>query len=264
MNVEIGETISKSIMAPFRDKDIFTLALTYAIISLIITAILVLTGISSPSSASPFSTLLSNTATTQQPNISAAKITWSVLSSIVMLLISIAITTAIIIKAHYGEKYGISKALGLMKSRYFTVLAVDILIFLIVFIPLLLMFLLIGALSIASSSSFASLAIFFVIALILVVVYLFFVGIRFAIAVPFAVINNSGPINSLKSSWNSMKGNMWGVFAIALVIGIVMFVIELIFDVPILLTSNPMFAVIPSAISSFLSSCYAVAMALNT
>ncbi len=50
--------------------------------------------------------------------------------------------------------------------------------------------------------------------------------IRLTLAVPSVVLENRGPIEGIKRSWDLTKGNWWNIFVVLLVVGIVVLVIQ--------------------------------------
>ncbi|MDE1768605.1 MAG: hypothetical protein KGH62_04520, partial [Candidatus Micrarchaeota archaeon] len=215
----IGDTVSTSIRTLWDDKQLLLISFIGAVIVALL-LYFVFAGI--------FENLVSsiNTmASSPNPSLYKAGFYWSLILLLgfegTVLLIYLFFATAILNKAYYGAKMDISRAFSAAASRY---------------IPALFLFILIGLSYVVSYLIIIFLLRVSLIFLLLLLVYIIaaiYLPIMISMAFPFVVLGKKGAIDSLQMSWSAVTGNWWRIFLTFLAIGIVYYIIILIFEMPL-------------------------------
>lgn len=214
MGIDIGKAIKDAIFAMVNDTNLFIIVLIQAFLVSVISYFIV------NSLFGNIAAMASNPGHLLSSFLSLAPVL--IVVWIITLLISLLFDIAIVSKAYYGKKMSIRGAFENAVSRFLPTFALLILLGLIFGVP----YIIIELLAIAVSPIFF---IFFLIYAILAV----YVAGYVAIALPFAVVGKKGPVDSLRMSWNAIKGNWWHVFLAFLILFIIYYVIVLIVEIPI-------------------------------
>ena len=222
MPVNIGDIIKNTLYAMYDDRQLFIMVLIQAIILSIISYALIVTtfGATLLLLANPLNSIITNP--TGFLN-TIAQILWDMgVIEVVSFLLQIFFVNAIIVKAYYGKRMGIGEAYRVALSRYLYALADYVLVGL----GYGLSYLAIILLLLASPLFFIFYIPYFLLAI--------YAALMISLTIPYATVGKKGPIESLKMSWDSVKGNWWGIFLSLLVISIIYYLITLVASVPLI------------------------------
>ncbi|MEM3839368.1 MAG: hypothetical protein QXF01_02200 [Candidatus Micrarchaeaceae archaeon] len=217
--MDIGKVLEKTLLAFYRDKQLFAIALIQAVI-LTIFSYLIANYIIIGMTALLIQVKSGNAGV-------AASAAWYLISFIafivVLVLVELLFYCAILAKVFYGKRIGIVKAFSNGINRYLSALALIAFVVLVYFVALLAIILL------------SEVSAILLILLIPFAIYAIYSLVKISMALPFTVLGKYGPIESLKRSWNAATHNWWGIFFTLLVIATIVYIIEDVISIPIVL-----------------------------
>jgi len=207
----IDSVIGDTLLLPFRDIGLLQIAIMNAVVvSVIAFAIVHYTLIKTVAALHSLSGILGIVA---------------LLSVLVIfeLLVELFFNAAIVLRTYYGTKITVGQAFGRALGIYLNVVATAIVIVIMFAAPLAVIFIL-GAISTL-----------FLILLIPYAIGAIYMLLLITLAIPFTVIGRNGPVESVRKSFENVKGNWWGVFACLLVVSIVFYVFQFVTQSPFLI-----------------------------
>lgn len=224
-SISIERAVVDSLKAPFRDIGLLAIAAADGVIGALISFFAVgnsINGILSSTLSAPSSGFIGS---------------WLALIALffVEALIGLFFLISIMLKAYYGKGMGVKAAMAAAIGRYPYVLATLILIGLAFAVPYFII-MLVGFL--------APIVLALIIPYILLAVY---GAIMVLLAIPFAAIGNKGPVDSIMSSINTMKGRWWGAFFSVIIVCIVYYIVYLVILLPFLIPTLSSFASIAAS-----------------